>query len=169
MQDKVILVDNADMETGTMDKMEAHQKAVLHRAVSVFIFNTNGEWLIQQRAKEKYHSNQLWSNACCTHPMPGEGDIEAAKRRLMEEMGIRCELKEIFSFIYKEDLDNELTEHELDHVFIGVSDTPPQPNPAEVMNYQYISKENLMNELKEAPEKYTVWFRKIVSQVQQHL
>lgn len=169
MQEQVILVAPDDTSIGTMEKMEAHQKALLHRAVSVFILNTKGEWLIQQRAKEKYHSNCLWSNACCTHPSPGESNLEAANRRLMQEMGMKSDLKEIFSFIYKESLDNELTEHELDHVFVGITDENPTINPDEVMNYQYISYEDLHQEIVRKPEKYTFWFKKIVAQVQQHL
>src|SRR5690606_3613335 len=131
-QDYVILVDENDNETGTMQKMEAHQKALLHRAISVFICNSNGEWLLQKRALQKYHSNGLWTNTSCSHPFPGESNLDAANRRLFEEMGIKAGLTEIFTFIYKEQLDNELTEHELDHVFFGISDVEPEINPDEV-------------------------------------
>ena len=118
----VILVDENDNETGMMEKMEAHQKALLHRAISVFICNTKGEWLLQRRASNKYHSSCLWTNACCSHPHPGETYSKAASRRLKEEMGIETLLTEIFSFTYKANMENGLTEHELDHVFVGITD-----------------------------------------------
>ena len=117
----VILVDEKDNQIGVMEKMEAHRKANLHRALSVFIINSAGEWLLQKRAMDKYHSRGLWSNTCCSHPFPGENIVAAAKRRLMEEMGLHCELKELFSFIYKEKLDNEITEYEYDYVFAGIA------------------------------------------------
>lgn len=135
MQNNVILVNENDQAIGTMEKMMAHQEAKLHRAISVFICNTNGDWLLQRRALHKYHSGGLWTNTCCSHPYPGESDIDAATRRLNEEMGMFSEVKELFSFIYKEKLDNELTEHELDHVFIGVTDTIPTINKEEVAEY----------------------------------
>lgn len=163
--EQVILVNDNDEEIGTMEKMEAHRKAQLHRAVSVFLFNKKGEWLLQQRAKEKYHSNRLWSNTCCTHPLPGETNIEAANRRLMEEMGMSCDLKKIFSFTYYEALDNELTEHELDHVFVGVTEDLPEINPSEVMDYKFINYAELRDEIDRNADKYTVWFRKIVEKV----
>lgn len=161
----VILVDVNDIQVGTMEKFKAHYQGELHRAISVFLFNSKGQWLLQQRADDKYHSNSLWSNTCCTHPFPGEGNLEAANRRLFEEMGLFCELKDVFHFIYKESLDNELTEHELDHVFIGFSDEEPIVNPVEVMDYCFIHFSDLQKELKDHPEKYTVWFRKIVGMV----
>ena len=169
MKNHVILVNNEDQQTGTMEKLEAHQKALLHRAISVFIMNKNGEWLLQQRAKDKYHSSSLWSNTSCTHPFPGESNLDAAKRRLQEEMGIQCELQKIFDFIYKEPLDNELTEHEFDHVFIGISDELPKLNTNEVMDYKYISYSDLMSDLETNPHSYTVWFKKIVNRVYQYL
>src|SRR5210317_780679 len=128
----VILVDTADSELGTMEKMEAHEKAVLHRAFSVFIFNDRGELMLQQRAAHKYHSPLLWTNTCCSHQRDGESNIAAGKRRLMEEMGFTCELKEVTSFIYKAPFDNGLTEHELDHVLVGNYNTDPFINPEEV-------------------------------------
>lgn len=167
--DQVILVDENDREIGVMEKMEAHHKAQLHRAVSVFVFNSRGEWLLQQRAKEKYHSGSLWSNACCTHPLPGESAEDAAHRRLDEEMGMDCPLSHLFSFVYKEKLDNELTEYEYDHVFIGNTDVLPKPNPDEVENYKYVSFAELEEDIMQNPDNYTVWFRIITAQVYDHL
>ncbi|NDP22147.1 MAG: isopentenyl-diphosphate Delta-isomerase [Paludibacter sp.] len=162
----VILVDEHDHETGFMEKMEAHKKALMHRAVSVFILNTNGDWLLQRRALSKYHSGGLWTNTCCTHPLPNETNNDAANRRLSQEMGLQSDLTELFSFIYKEALDNELTEHELDHVFSGISDLAPQLNPDEVVDYKYISFTELNTDVKANPENYTVWFRKIYENVE---
>lgn len=167
--DFVILVDKLDNETGLMEKMEAHKKAVLHRAISVFIVNSRGEWLLQRRALNKYHSNGLWTNTCCSHPFPGESNIEAAHRRLMEEMGLNADLKEIFQFIYLEELDNELTEHELDHVFVGITDKKPEINTSEVIDWKYMDYFKLTADLEQSPENYTVWFKKIVARVNQHL
>lgn len=157
----VILIDNHDNETGIVEKLEAHKKALLHRAISVFIMNSKGEWILQRRAKNKYHSNGLWTNTCCSHPYPGETCPDAANRRLFEEMGLRCELKEVFSFIYKEPLDNELTEHELDHVFIGITDELPEINTDEVMEWRAVPYHDLENELKENPSHFTAWFNQI--------
>ncbi len=161
----VILVDEIDNQIGVMEKIEAHQKALLHRAVSVFIFNSGGEWILQRRALGKYHSNGLWTNTCCSHPYPGESSLEAAKRRLMEEMGMKCDLKEIFTFTYKASLDNELTEYELDHVFIGISDDLPQINEEEVWEWKAVSKSNLYMDLNINSHMYTVWFRKLYESV----
>lgn len=158
----VILVDENDSAIGMMDKLEAHRKAMLHRAVSVFIFTSAGQWLIQQRAEEKYHSKSLWTNTCCTHPLPGETNIDAAQRRLQEEMGLSCELQEVFWFIYRETLDNELAEHELDHVFVGISDDFPLINTNEVMEYRYTTTDELSADIAANPSKYTVWFRLIL-------
>lgn len=161
----VILVDKHDNELGFMEKMEAHQKALLHRAISVFIFNTNGEWLLQRRAFSKYHSGGLWTNACCTHPFPNESNIDAANRRLKEEMGMHCSLKELFSFSYKEVLDHELTEHEFDHVFFGITDSMPNINSDEVAEFKYIKYDTLILDIKNNPKYYTVWFKKIIERV----
>ncbi len=169
MQEQVILVDSNDTETGVMEKMEAHRKARLHRAVSVFIVNSKGDWLLQRRALEKYHSNGLWTNTCCSHPKPGESSIDAAHRRLMEEMGMKAKLRELFHFIYKEPLDNELTEYELDHVFVGISDDEPNINTDEVLSWKYVNYHTLKQDIEENPENYTVWFLKIVERVHQHL
>ena len=167
--EQVILVDENDQETGVMEKMEAHRNALLHRAVSVFIVNRKGEWLLQQRAFSKYHSNGLWTNTCCSHPRPGESSLETAERRLKEEMGMTAELSELFHFIYKEPLDNELTEYELDHVFIGISDEQPTINTDEVFNWKYVTYDELKKDIEKHPENYTVWFLKIVDRVHQHL
>lgn len=161
----VILVDEFDQPIGTMEKMEAHVKAALHRAISVFIFNSKGEWLLQRRAIEKYHSRGLWTNTSCTHPAPGETSLEAAHRRLHEEMGLKVELREVFSFKYIQELENNLTEHEYDHVFVGYSDELPVPNPDEVMDYKYISYQDLLQEVAESPEKFTAWFKMIYERV----
>ena len=161
----VILVDEFDQPIGTMEKMEAHVKAALHRAISVFIFNSKGQWLLQRRAIEKYHSRGLWTNTSCTHPAPGETSLEAAHRRLHEEMGLKAELREVFSFKYIQELENNLTEHEYDHVFVGYSDELPVPNPDEVMDYKYISYQDLLQEVAESPEKFTAWFKMIYERV----
>jgi isopentenyl-diphosphate Delta-isomerase len=165
MEELVILVDERDIKLGLMPKTEAHRKALLHRAISVFIFNSNGEWLLQRRALTKYHSSGLWTNTCCTHPLPNETSIDAANRRLSQEMGMQCSLKELFSFTYKEVLDNELTEHEFDHVFIGITDNVPQINTDEVAEYKYLKYSNLNLDIKKNPTHYTVWFKKIVERV----
>ncbi|MBN2610460.1 MAG: isopentenyl-diphosphate Delta-isomerase [Bacteroidales bacterium] len=164
---QVILVDEKDRELGLMDKMEAHEKALLHRAISVFIFNSKGEWLLQRRDTNKYHSGGLWTNATCSHPLPGEPNHDAASRRLMEELGIQCGLSALFSFIYKEKLDNGLTEHELDHVFYGVTDQEPVADPREVMDWKYTGFDDLKKDMVQNPENYTVWFKKIADRVQQ--
>ena len=165
----VILVDIDDSEIGVSEKMEAHHKALLHRAISIFIFNSKGDYLLQRRALKKYHSKGLWSNTCCTHPFPDESIIDAANRRLMDEMGMKCQLNELFSFTYKEVLDNELTEHEFDHVFLGITDEVPKINTDEVMSWKYISYHNLLNDIKYFPTEYTVWFKKIFEEVNSHL
>lgn len=151
-----------------MEKLEAHRKSLLHRAVSVFILNTKGKWLLQRRALDKYHSAGLWSNACCTHPSPGETSLEAANRRLAEEMGIKTELKEIFHFKYKDELNDGFTEHELDHVFIGIVDDIPRINTSEVAEWRYISFKKLIREINKTPENFTVWFRRIVERVNKY-
>ncbi|CAL2074850.1 isopentenyl-diphosphate Delta-isomerase [Tenacibaculum sp. 190524A05c] len=159
MVENVILVDEQDNEVGFMEKIEAHEKAVLHRAFSVFVFNDNNELMLQQRAKSKYHSPLLWTNTCCSHQRKGESNISAGKRRLQEEMGFVCELEEVFSFIYKAPFDNGLTEHELDHVMIGRYNDEPVINPDEVESFQWMSLEAVKNDIAENPEEYTAWFK----------
>ena len=164
----VILVNEQDECLGTMEKMEAHEKALLHRAFSVFLFNEKGEMLLQQRAIQKYHSGGLWTNTCCSHPRPEEESLDAAKRRLVEEMGIVADVKEMFHFIYRAELDQGLTEHELDHVFFGRFNGDFEINKEEVEATRYISKENLLKEVEEAPEQFTEWFKIALPEVMSH-
>lgn len=159
MTEKVILVDKNDKEVGSMEKQEAHIKGLLHRAFSVFIFNDKNELLLQRRALKKYHSGGLWTNTCCSHPRKNETTLDAANRRLVEEMGMRCIIKKQFDFIYKAQLDNNLYEHEFDHVFFGFSNEQPQINTEEVEEYTYKTLEDIGNEIKTNPEKYTEWFK----------
>ncbi len=155
----MILVNEDDKPIGLMPKMEAHEKALLHRAFSVFIMNKRGEIMLQQRAEDKYHSPLLWTNTCCSHQRDGETNIEAGKRRLYEEMGFEVELKELFSFIYKAPFDNGLTEHELDHVMIGYYDDEPKINPEEVASWKWMFPEAIKQDIGENPEQYTEWFK----------
>ncbi|RAJ32996.1 isopentenyl-diphosphate Delta-isomerase [Pedobacter cryoconitis] len=159
MKDHVILVDQADVMTGAMEKMEAHERGELHRAFSIFIFNQKGEFLLQQRALDKYHSGGLWSNTCCSHPYPGEETAIGAKRRLQEEMGMDCVLDFGFSFIYQADLEDGLSENEFDHVYFGSSDQTPVLNPEEVAAFKYVTLEALETALKTNPEEYTIWLK----------
>lgn len=159
MIEKVILVDKNDNELGTMEKQEAHVKGLLHRAFSVFIFNDKNELLLQRRAVNKYHSGGLWTNTCCSHPRQNEKTEDAAKRRLLEEMGMRSTLKKQFDFVYKAKLDNNLYEHEFDHVFFGFTNDLPIINPEEVEEYTYKTLEDIGNEMKAIPDKYTEWFK----------
>lgn len=158
-EEHVILVDEHDRQLGTMEKMEAHRQGVLHRAFSIFLFNSDGELLLHQRAREKYHSGGLWTNTCCSHPRDGESVLEAANRRLMEEMGMTAPLEPQFTFIYKRALDQGLTEHELDHVLFAVSDDVPAPNPTEVADYRYASLETVAGDIAQHPDQYTEWFK----------
>ena len=167
-QNLVTLVDENNNDKGNMDKMEAHKRGELHRAISVFIFNTKGEWLLQRRAFGKHHSNGLWTNACCSHPIPGESAFEAANRRLMEEMGMKAQLKEIFTFTYKTEVDNNLIEHELDHVFLGITDDTPEINLQEVQDWRYINYPELCNEVDKNPDAFTVWFKMIFNKLNRH-
>ncbi|HET6253683.1 MAG TPA: isopentenyl-diphosphate Delta-isomerase [Puia sp.] len=158
-KEEVILVDESDRPVGVMEKMEAHRQAVLHRAFSVFIFNSRGEMLLQQRAEDKYHSAGLWTNACCSHPRPGEDIWEAASRRLQEELGFSTPLERLFSFTYRSEFENGLTEFEFDHVFIGIYDQEIFPNRDEVSDYRYMPLPDIETELRSSPQKYTTWFR----------
>jgi len=158
-KEHVILVDAEDHELGIMEKIEAHEKAVLHRAFSVFIFNDSGELMLQQRAAHKYHSPLLWTNTCCSHQRLGESNIEAGKRRLREEMGFEVDLDEKFHFIYKAEFDNGLTEHELDHVMLGYYNGEPAINPQEVASWKWIDMEVLKKDIIDNPEEYTAWFK----------
>lgn len=157
MQGAVILVNEQDEVQGTMEKMRAHQEGVLHRAFSVFLFNERGELLLHQRAATKYHSPGAWTNTCCSHPIPGESTVDAAHRRLREELGMDCPLEHAFSFLYRADVGNGLTEHELDHVFLGRYDGPLSPEPDEIAAVRWISPEELSKELDQDPLRFTPW------------
>ncbi|MBL4604904.1 MAG: isopentenyl-diphosphate Delta-isomerase [Flavobacteriaceae bacterium] len=159
MEEQVILVDEQDNQLGLMPKMEAHEKAVLHRAFSVFVFNNHDELMLQQRAADKYHSPLLWTNTCCSHQRNGETSLEAGKRRLHEEMGFVCDLEEVFWFVYKAPFDNGLTEHELDHVMIGKYNGKPAINREEVASYKWMSLKAVKNDIEIRPEIYTEWFK----------
>jgi isopentenyl-diphosphate delta-isomerase len=154
----VVLVDASDREIGLMEKLEAHEKGLLHRAFSVFIYNSEGNMLLQQRADKKYHSGGLWTNACCSHPLPDENVAHAAGRRLLEEMGLTAELEPSFSFIYNARLDNGLVEHEYDHVFVGICNEVPDINPDEVKSFRWMSDEEILREINSSPHNFTAWF-----------
>ena len=158
-EENVILVNRNDEQIGLMPKLEAHEKAVLHRAFSVFVLNDKNEIMLQQRAQHKYHSPLLWTNTCCSHQRDGETNLQAGNRRLYEEMGFGTELKELFHFIYKAPFDNGLTEHELDHVMIGYYNDEPKINTEEVENWKWMDIENVKNDMQLHPEIYTVWFK----------
>ena len=160
----IILVDEKDNQIGVEEKLKAHRGGKLHRAFSVLIFNSKGEMLLQRRAKTKYHCPGLWANTCCSHPRPGCETKEEAERRLREEMGVDCQLKEIFSFIYKADL-GELTEHELDHVFLGKFEGSPNVNKEEADAWKWISVGDLKKDMRENPEIYVPWFGIIVEKI----
>ncbi len=166
----VVLVDKNDNEIGIEEKLKAHENGgKLHRAISVFVFNSKGELLIQRRALSKYHAPGLWANTCCSHPRPGESVKDAAKRRVKEEMGFECEVKEIFSLIYKAYVGKGLTEYEYDHIFIGYWEGKPKPNPEEVCEWKWISLEELKKDVRKNPKKYAPWFRIILPKVVEYL
>ena len=158
MEKNVILVNEKDEITGSMEKLEAHKKGLLHRAFSIFVFNSQGEMLMQQRAIDKYHSGGLWTNACCSHPQPGEETGDAARKRLKEEMGFEIPVSKVFDFVYKAKFDNGLTEYEFDHVFVGEYEGVVDYDKEEVMEACYESMEKINHSLKNHPEKYTAWF-----------
>lgn len=168
-EENVILVNQLDEQIGIMPKMEAHEKALLHRAFSVFIMNDKGETMIQQRAAHKYHSPLLWANTCCSHQRVGETNIEAGKRRLREEMGIETDLRELFSFIYKAPFDNGLTEHELDHVMIGEFNGEPILDPEEVAAWKWMRPEDIKKDIAIAPDNYSAWFKIIFEKFYDHI
>ena len=159
LEAKVVLVNEFDEEIGAMDKLEAHERGLLHRAFSVLVFNSKNELLLQRRAFGKYHSEGLWTNTCCSHPYPGESILDAGKRRLFEEMGFTCKLNHAFSFIYKAELDKGLTEYELDHVMIGFSEETPHLNLEEVSAFRWMSIKEIIADMEFYPENYTAWFR----------
>ena len=159
MEEYVILVDESDKVTGQMEKLEVHRKGLLHRAVSVFVFNDRNELLLQQRAKTKYHSPGLWTNTCCSHPRPEEETLLAAERRLWEECGLKTKLSHKTSFIYRCDFANGLTEHEYDHIYIGYSNEIPIVNLSEAADYKWQSIDEIKKGIKTSPERFTVWFK----------
>ncbi|UYW01583.1 isopentenyl-diphosphate Delta-isomerase [Flavobacterium agricola] len=169
IEEKVILVNEKDEPIGLMPKLEAHEKAVLHRAFSVFVLNDKNELMLQQRAADKYHSPLLWTNTCCSHQRDGESNIQAGKRRLLEEMGFEVELKELFSFIYKAPFDNGLTEHELDHVMIGYSNQEPNINLEEVASWKWMKMDAVQADIKANPQNYTEWFKIIFEKFYHYL
>ena len=154
----VVLVDEQDNAIGTMEKQQAHVEGVLHRAFSIFIFNSEKKLLLQKRASSKYHCGGLWTNTCCSHPRENETVLDAANRRLEEEMGMSCNLQSIFSFVYKAEFENGLTEHEFDHVFFGESNSTPTINLEEVEDFRYVGMEELQIEINENPTHFTPWF-----------
>jgi isopentenyl-diphosphate delta-isomerase len=165
----VILVDKEDNPIGKMEKLEAHEKALLHRAFSVFVFNDKEELMLQQRALSKYHSPGLWTNTCCSHQRFGETNIQAGKRRLQEEMGFSVELEDVMSFVYKAPFDNGLTEHEFDHILIGKYNEEPKPNPDEVASWKWASLDYIVNDIDKNPDNYTAWFKIIFEKYLNHL
>lgn len=168
-EEKVILVNENDEQIGLMPKMEAHEKALLHRAFSVFIFNDKNELMLQQRAQSKYHSPGLWTNTCCSHQREGESNIEAGKRRLREEMGFSTDLQDTISFIYKAPFDNGLTEHEFDHILVGKFEGEPELNPDEAAGYKWLTLEEVKKDMQVNPEIYTAWFKIIFDKYYQTL
>jgi len=165
MEEHVILVDEKDNHIGTMEKMQAHMEGKLHRAFSVFILNNKGQLMLQRRAMNKYHGGGLWTNTCCSHPRLNEAVESAAKRRLQEEMGFTCDLKELYWFIYKTNVNNGLIEHELDHVFVGKFDGQPKINLDEVHEWKWIGLPELKEDMEKNPQDYTFWFKKIMENV----
>ncbi|MBS1763737.1 MAG: isopentenyl-diphosphate Delta-isomerase [Bacteroidetes bacterium] len=159
----VTLVNAEDEDIGEIEKIQAHELGLLHRAFSVFVFNSRGEMLLQKRSAVKYHSSGLWTNTCCGHPRPGENVCDAAKRRLQEEMNIHCELKFKQKFIYTAKFDNGLTENELDHIFTASYDGPVHPDPSEADEYKWLSLHEVKSEIQSHPEQFTFWFKNIVS------
>ncbi len=168
-KEKVVLVDRNDNTLGTMGKMEAHELGVLHRAFSIFVFNSKGELMIHQRALSKYHSPGLWTNTCCSHPRLDENVLENAHQRLVEEMGFDCELESAFSFIYRADVGQGLTEHEFDYVFVGRYDDQPQINKAEVEDWKYMDMNSLRDDIDHHPGNYTEWFKIAFEKVEKYL
>jgi isopentenyl-diphosphate delta-isomerase len=162
MSEQLILVDAQDRELGVKEKMEAHVEGALHRAFSVFVFDSEKRLLLQKRARTKYHSGGLWSNTACGHPRPGETTIAAARRRLHEEMGFDCELREAFEFLYRAELDGALIEHEYDHVLVGTHEGDPAPDPSEVEGWRWVTMDELRRRLSDEPQSYSYWLKVVV-------
>jgi isopentenyl-diphosphate delta-isomerase len=168
-EEQVILVNESDEKIGLMAKQEAHEKGILHRAFSVFIFNDKNELMLQQRALQKYHSPGLWTNTCCSHQRDGESNLEAGDRRLSEEMGFTTPLKETTSFIYKAEFDNGLTEHEFDHILVGIYNGEPRINKEEVAAWKWLPLDTLRHDMEKNPDLYTAWFKIIFDKFQEHI
>ena len=168
-EEMVILVDENDQQVGLMPKMEAHEKALLHRAFSVFVFNDKKELMLQRRALDKYHSPGLWTNTCCSHQREGETNIEAGKRRLQEEMGFSVPLEDSISFIYKAPFDNGLTEHEFDHILLGEFNDTPVLNPDEVSEWKWMTLPKVKQDMQDNPQLYTEWFKIIFDKFYNHI
>jgi isopentenyl-diphosphate delta-isomerase len=160
--EQLILVDAHDRELGVKEKMEAHVEGALHRAFSVFVFDSEKRLLLQKRARTKYHSGGLWSNTACGHPRPGETTLAAARRRLHEEMGFDCELREAFEFLYRAELDGALIEHEYDHVLVGTHEGDPAPDPSEVEDWRWLTMDELRRRLSDEPQSYSYWLKVVV-------
>jgi isopentenyl-diphosphate Delta-isomerase len=158
----VVLVDENDNEVGIMEKMEAHRKGILHRALSILLFNSKGELMLQKRAENKYHSGGLWTNTCCSHPLPGETMEDATRRSLLHEMGISLQPEFAYKFLYFAEVDDGLKEHELDYVFAAKYDGEPSINPQEVADWQFLNIATLKKDIEENPSHYSSWFRLIV-------
>jgi isopentenyl-diphosphate delta-isomerase len=161
MEELLILVDQHDRKKGFAPKLQAHQQGLLHRAFSIFIFDQAGRLLLQQRAFGKYHSQGLWTNTCCGHPKPGERTMAAAKRRLQEEMGMTCPLRKVSTLLYREQVSNQLIEHEFDHIFVGISHCDPVANSEEAHAWQWLQLSQISKRIDAAPERFTIWFRRI--------
>lgn len=168
-QEYVVLVDEQDRELGIMEKLQAHREGKLHRAISVFIFNSKEELLLQKRANDKYHSGGLWTNTCCSHPFPNEKPGQAAARRLQEEMGLHTNLQHVFNFSYRANVENGLTEHEFDHIYFGFSDEIPAPHPGEASAWKYASLQEIEREIQQNPQEFTAWFRLIFQKIKDQL
>jgi isopentenyl-diphosphate delta-isomerase len=165
----IILVDENDNEVGVGQKLQIHREGRLHRAFSIFVFNSKGDLMLQQRGKTKYHSGGLWTNTCCGHPKPGETVEKAALRRLYEEMGIDCGVEEIFSFLYQVEFDNGLCEHEYDHVMIGTCDDDPHPDPEEAGDWKWVNVKRLKSDVQANPARYTYWFKVALDRIYRHM
>lgn len=162
MDELLVLVDRHDRIKGCAPKLQAHEQGLLHRAFSIFIFDPAGRLLLQQRAFDKYHSQGLWTNTCCGHPRPGERTMAAAKRRLQEEMGMTCSLRKVSTLLYREQVSNQLIEHEFDHVFVGISDCNPVANPEEANAWQWLTISQICEQVAAVPERFSFWFRRIL-------
>lgn len=169
MLEYIVTVDEMDREVGAIEKIKAHKEAVLHRAFSVIVRNSKGEILLQQRYHGKYHSPSLWTNTCCSHQRVGETLEQSIHRRMKEEMGFDCDVREVFHFLYKAEFDNQLTEHEIDHVFIGEYDGVVNPDPMEVENIRWMTVDALRQDMKENPDQYTVWFQILMGRPEMEL